>query len=73
MSRTTKDAVRQRPDQHRDAPFWRFGWWLRHGSKRHAAEIRRLHNQARRARARAAIRAGRDPDDDRNDLSWVYW
>ena len=73
MSRTTKDAVRQRPEAHRDAPFWRFGHWLKHGHKRSSAALRRLQNRRRRAAARAVLYAGGDPAPDRRDMGWVYW
>lgn len=73
MSRTTKDTIRQRPEQHRDAPFWRYGWWLRHGSKRSSAALRRLHSRIRRARVRAALRTGREPPVEHRDLPWVFW
>lgn len=73
MSRTWKDDVRQSRDRHPDAPYWRFGWWLNHGSKRWSGRLRRVFNRIRRAQHRAAVLAGRDPEPNRRDLSWLYW
>lgn len=73
MSRTTKDDVRHSRKRHAEHLYWRARWWLNHGSKRSSAAIRRLYNRIRRARERAAIASGRDPDPNVRDLSWVYW
>lgn len=74
MSRTTKDQIRQSHDRHGNAPYWVFRWWLRHGSKRHSAQIRRLENRRRRARARDLLVNEQEPWLEKNGrLAYLYW
>lgn len=74
MSRTWKDDIRNRPDAHRDAPFWKYRRWLKHGrNSRFSAETRRVHNRCFRAKVKQAIREGREPPKWVRDLPWIYW
>ena len=73
MARTLKDAVRQLPDLHADAPYWKYRYCDWHGNKRSSAKIRRLRNRQRRARARHLMVNEQEPWRERNDLGWIYW
>jgi hypothetical protein len=69
MSRTYKDVVQQRSDLHQSHPYWRYRWWLKHGP----SDTRRVHNRLRRAKAKQAIREGKDPPREARYLPWVWW
>lgn len=76
MSRTWKDQVRTSFDRHRDAPFWKYRWWTKHGRGRHgsSAATRRMHNRIWRAKAKCALREGREPVAKvPRYLAWIYW
>jgi hypothetical protein len=73
MSRTHKDSIQQNYDSHKDAPYWKYRWWLKHGSKRHSADIRRRHNRCFRAKVKQALHHGRELPKWVRDLPWIYW
>lgn len=69
MSRTWKDDIKNRPDAHTDAPYWKYRWWLKHGN----SDTRRRHNRMRRAKAKQALRRGRDAPREVRYLPWIWW
>jgi len=69
MSRTWKDDIKQRHHAHRDAPYWKYDWWMKHGD----AETRRLHNRSFRRKVRQAVYNDREPPKWVRDLPWIWW
>jgi hypothetical protein len=69
MSRTHKDYVQRNHKYHRDAPYWKYRWWLKHGD----SETRRLHNRRLRRRCNLAVYLGKEPPEWVRDLPWIWW
>lgn len=69
MSRTWKDNVQQNYDRHRNAPYWKYGWWLKHGN----SDTRRRHNRRFRRRCNQAVYEDKDPPKWVRDLPWIWW
>jgi hypothetical protein len=72
VSRTYKDDIRQSRKRHPDAPFWKYRWWLKHGSQRSSAATRRFYNPIDRTKAKQALHHGREVPR-KADLHWIYW
>jgi hypothetical protein len=69
MSRTHKDRVQNNWRAHPDEPYWKYRWWLKHGS----STTRRAYNRRDRHRDKLRVRAGKDPVPWRRYLPWIWW
>jgi hypothetical protein len=69
MSRTYKDQISQSYDSNKDAPYWKYNWWLKHGN----SATRRDYNRRDRRRNKNRLRQGKDAIPFRRYLPWIWW
>jgi len=69
MSRTYNVKIQNDFTGHKEYPYWKYRWWLKHGS----SVTRREYNRRDRRRNKLRVRAGKDPIPFRRYLPWIWW
>lgn len=69
MSRTYKDRIQNDYEGHKDHPYWKGRWWLKHGN----SATRREYNRRDRRRNKIRVTQGKDPIPFRRYLPWIWW